>query len=111
MNLATTLLVGAVVHALIGSGIFFAKEEPHRVQIFIATTLKGMLVALLSGFSLNASSGLWIGAIFGVIYGFSFGIVVFLAKGANFKATPHLIGGSIIQGGITGALIARLAFG
>ena len=41
MNILTTLLIGACVHALVGAGVFFAKEEPYKVQIFVATILKG----------------------------------------------------------------------
>ena len=110
MNIMATLLIGAFVHGLIGAGVFFAAEEPHKAQIFLATTLKGLLVALLVAFSLDVSQGIWIGASYGLHYGFAFGLVVFLAKGASFKTTPHLIGGSIVQGVITGALIAKFAF-
>lgn len=112
MNILTTLLIGAGVHALVGAGIFFAKEEPHKVQIFVATILKGLLVALLIGFSLSArgSAGVWIGVLYGLLYGLAFGMVVFLAKGADFKTTPHVLSGSVIQGVITGALIALFAF-
>ena len=112
MNILTAFLIGACVHALVGAGVFFAKEEPYKVQIFVATILKGLLVALLIGFSLQArvSRGVWTGVGYGLLYGFAFGIVVFLAKGADFKTTPHLLSGSVIQGVITGALIALFAF-
>ena len=112
MNILTTLLIGTSVHALIGASVFFAKEEPYKVQIFVATILKGLLVALLIGFSLQGrvSRGVWIGVGYGLLYGLAFGIVVFLAKGADFKTTPHLLSGSVIQGVITGALIALFAF-
>lgn len=112
MNLLITLIIGAGVHALVGAGIFFAGEEPHKVPIFLATTLKGLLVALLIGFSLQLRvTPSWLaGVLFGFLYGLAFGLVGFLAKGADFKSTPHILGGSIIQGVITGALIAFLAF-
>lgn len=112
MNLLTTLIIGACVHALVGAGIFFAKEEPYKAQIFVATTLKGLLAALLIGFSLQArvSQGVWAGVLYGLLYGLAFGLIVFLAKGADLKATPHVLSGSVIQGVITGALIALLAF-
>jgi hypothetical protein len=111
MNLLTTLTIGACAHAFVGAGIFFAKEEPYKVQIFIATTLKGLLVALLIGFSLQAGvgPGIWAGVLYGLIYGLAFGFVMFLAKGADFKSTPHVLGGSVIQGILTGALVAWLA--
>jgi hypothetical protein len=112
MNLLTTLIIGAGIHALVGSGIFFAEEEPYKIQIFLATILKGLLVALLIGFSLQAKDnpGWLSGVSFGFLYGLAFGLVVFLAKGADFKTTPHVLGGSVIQGVITGALIAFFAF-
>ena len=112
MNLLTTLVIGACAHAFIGAGIFFAKEEPYKVQIFIATILKGLLVALLIGFSLQAraSREIWAGVLDGAIFGLAFGFVIFLAKGADLKSTPHVLSGSIIQGILTGALIALFAF-
>ena len=112
MNLLTTLVIGACAHALVGAGIFFAKEEPYKVQIFIATILKGLLVALLIGFSLQArvSKGIWTGVLYGAVFGLVFGFVIFLAKGADLKSTPHVLSGSIIQGILTGALVALFAF-
>jgi hypothetical protein len=110
MSITTTLIVGAVVHAVIGAGIFFAPEEPHRALIFLATTLKGLLVALLIAFTIQSSPRVLSGALTGLLYGVSFGLVVFLAKGASFRSTPHLLGGSALQGVITGALVAVLAF-
>jgi hypothetical protein len=111
MNLLATLIIGACAHALVGAGIFFAKEEPYKVQIFVATILKGLLVALLIGFSLQArvSHGVWTGVLYGASFGLAFGFVIFLAKGADFKSTPHVLSGSIIQGILTGALIALFA--
>src|SRR5580765_3153767 len=112
MNLLITLVIGACAHALVGAGIFFAKEEPYKVQIFAATILKGLLVALLIGFSLQArvSRGVWPGVLYGATFGLAFGLVIFLAKGADLKSTPHVLSGSIIQGLLTGALIALFAF-
>jgi hypothetical protein len=111
MNLPLTLLIGGGAHALVGAGIFFAKEEPHKMSIFVATILKGLLVALLIAFSLasSATHTLWHGAGYGLLYGLVFGVVVFLAKGADFAATPHILSGSAIQGVITGVLIALFA--
>jgi hypothetical protein len=47
---------------------------------------------------------------YGLLYGFAFGLVVFLAKSASFGTTPYLIGGSVVQGIISGVLIAEFAF-
>src|SRR5882724_10107037 len=98
MNILTTLLIGACVHALVGAGVFFAREEPYKVQIFTATILKGMLVAQLIAFSLQvgATRVVWAGLGYGLLYGLAFGLVVFLAKGADFKSAPYLLSGSVI---------------
>lgn len=110
MNVLMTLAIGGLVHAVIGAGVFFSAEEPHKLQIFAATTIKGLLVALLIGFSLQIPQGIGIGAMYGLLYGFAFGLVVFLAKGASFGTTPYLIGGSVVQGIVSGLLIAECAF-
>src|SRR2546427_13203919 len=110
MNVLATLLIGGVVHALIAVGVFFAAEEPHKVQIFLATTIKGLLVALLVGFSLNVSHGIWVGAMYGLVYGLAFGLVVFLAKGASFKATQHVIGGGLSPARIAGRYCPAFCF-
>jgi hypothetical protein len=110
MNVATTLIIGAGCHAVIGAGVFFAPEEPHRAQVFIATTLKGLLVALLVAFTIQTSPRLMNGAVVGLLYGLLFGLVVFLAKGSSLRTTPHLLGGSVLQGALTGTLIAAFAF-
>jgi hypothetical protein len=111
MNLVLSLIFGAGAHGLVGAGIFFAKEEPHKVHILLATIIKGLLVALLILFSLESrgSQNVWAGAGFGLLYGLAFGVMVFLAKGGSFKTTPHILGGSILQGVITGVLIALFA--
>jgi hypothetical protein len=98
MSVLATLTIGAGVHALLGAGIFWAKEEPYKVQIFIATILKGLFAALLIAFSVQEleSATMWAGAMFGLFYGLAFGVVVFLAKGANFKTTLYLLVASVM---------------
>jgi hypothetical protein len=65
---------------------------------------------LLVAFSIQSAPRIATGAAAGLLYGVSFGLVVFLAKGASFRSTPHLIGGSLVQGVVSGALIAAFAF-
>jgi len=36
MNLFVAVLIGAVLGAIDGAGIFFATEEPYKLQIFLA---------------------------------------------------------------------------
>ena len=61
MNLFVAILIGAVLGAIDGAGIFFATEEPYKLQIFLAATLKGAMVGILTGFSLTAASRWWSG--------------------------------------------------
>ena len=55
MNFLTVILIGVVLGALDGAGIFFEPKEPYKWQILGAATLKGAMVALLTAFSLSAS--------------------------------------------------------
>ena len=56
MNFLVVVIVGAVLGVLDGVGIFFEPKEPYKWQILFAATLKGILVALLTGFSLAATT-------------------------------------------------------
>src|SRR6185437_6166912 len=81
MNFLTVVMIGAVVGVLDGVGIFFEPKEPYKWQILFAATLKGVLVALLTGFSLIATSRWWSAMAIGALYGFAFSLVIYLAKG------------------------------
>ena len=48
MTLFIAVLIGAVLGAIDGAGIFFATEEPYKLQIFLAATLKGAMVGILT---------------------------------------------------------------
>ena len=111
MNISVVLLIGAIMGALNGVGIFFEPREPYKVEILLAATLKGILISLLTALSLGADASWWRGAGFGVLYGFSFGLVIFLAKGAfKSKDAPFVVPASIITGLVTGVLLANFAF-
>ena len=111
MNVVVVLLIGAVMGALGGVGIFFEPREPYKVEIFFASTLKGILISLLTALSLGKSEPWWHGAGYGMLYGFSFGLVIFLAKGAfKSKDAPYVVPSSIVVGLITGMLLANFAF-
>ena len=56
MNSLTVVVIGAALGVLDGVGIFFEPKEPYKWQILFAATLKGALVALLTGFSLAATT-------------------------------------------------------
>jgi hypothetical protein len=55
--------------------------------------LKGVLVALLTGFSLATTTRWWSAILTGAIYGLAFSLVIYLAKGgAKSGDTGGLIG-------------------
>ena len=111
MNILFVLIIGALMGGLNGAGIFFEPREPYKVEILLAAILKGVLISLLTAFSLGAGSSWLRGAGFGILYGFAFGLVIFLAKGAfKSKDAPYVVPVSIITGLITGVLLANFAF-
>jgi hypothetical protein len=85
-------IIGACVHALVGAGVFFAKEEPHKAHIFVATMLKGLLVALLIGFSLKAgaSPGIWTGAGHCLLYGLAFWCCCVFGEGKRISRRTRI---------------------
>jgi hypothetical protein len=111
MNVSVTLMIGGVIGALDGVGIFFARDEPFKIEIFVAAILKGILVALLTGLSLTSSSAWWQGALLGLLYGVAFALVIFLAKG-GFKSmdAPYVVPSGAILGIVTGVLLVKFAF-
>jgi len=61
VSIIVVLMIGAVVGALDGVGIFFAPGEPYKIEIFSAAILKGILVSLLTGLSLREQKPWWRG--------------------------------------------------
>jgi hypothetical protein len=114
MKLATVLIIGAVIGALDGGGVFFAPGEPYQYEIFAAAVLKSMLVALMIALTLRdrRPRSLGAGAGFGLLYGTAFALVVFLAKGGvKSMDAPYVVPSGALFGAITGALVARLGLG
>ena len=110
MNFLVVVVIGAVLGALDGVGIFFEPQEPCKLQILFAATLKGVLVALLTGFSLAATARWWSAMIVGAIYGLAFSLVIYLAKGGPKSGdAPYVIPGGIITGGLAGLFIVLFA--
>ena len=110
MNFLIFAAIGAMLGALDGAGIFFAPEEPYKWQIFLAATLKGALVGLLTGFSLAPNGRWWIGMGTGALYGFAFALVVYLAKGGPQSGdAPYVIPSGIFLGVSSGLLIIIFA--
>jgi hypothetical protein len=111
MSISVALLIGGVIGAVDGGGIFFARDEPFKTEIFAAAILKGILVALLTGLSLTNSSTWWQGALYGLLYGFAFALVIFLAKGGfKSKDAPYVVPSGALLGIVTGLLLVKFAF-
>jgi len=111
MNVVIVVVIGGIIGALDGVGIFFAPGEPFKTEVFFAAILKGILVSLLTGTSLTSNSGWWQGAGYGLLYGFAFALVIFLAKGGfKSKDAPYVVPSGAILGVITGLLLVKFAF-
>lgn len=110
MNLFKTIVIGSIIGAFDGVGIFWAPGELYKTEIFIAAILKGILVSLMVKQTLQLSSRWTHGILFGIMYGFLFATVVFLAKG-GFKSmsAPFVIPAGIIMGAITGLLVWKFS--
>jgi hypothetical protein len=106
MNVITLILIGAVFGVLGGVGIFFEPKEPYKWQILGAATLKGVLIGLLTGFSLRLGAVWWLATALGALYGFLFGLVIYLAKGGPKSGdAPYVIPSGIVTGALTGLFI------
>jgi len=111
MNITIVLVIGAVMGALDGVGIFFEPREPYKIEILLAAILKGLLVSLITGLSLKGRSPWSHGLGYGALYGLAFALVVFLAKG-GFKSVdaPYVVPSGVVSGAIVGVLVARFGF-
>jgi len=106
MSVPIVILIGAVLGALGGAGIFFEPREPYKWQILCAATLKGVLIALLTGFSITAKTQWWLAIAIGALYGLAFGLVIYFAKGGPKSGdAPYVVPSGIITGGLTGLFI------
>ena len=107
MNFLVVVVIGAVLGVLDGVGIFFEPKEPYKWQILFAATLKGVLVALLTGLSLAATTRWRSAMATGALYGLAFSVVIYLAKGGPKSGdAPYVIPSGIITGGLIGLFIA-----
>ena len=66
MNILIVVLIGAVLGALAAAGIYFEPREPYKPQIVAAGTIRGTLVAVLTGLSMSPESGIT-GALSGLL--------------------------------------------
>jgi hypothetical protein len=106
MNFLAVVVIDAGLGVLDGVGIFFEPREPYKWQILFAATLKGALVALLTGFSLAATTRWWSAMVTGALYGLAFSLVIYFAKGGPKSGdAPYVIPSGIITGGLIGLFI------
>ena len=111
MNVIVVLVIGGIIGALDGVGIFFEPREPYKFEILFAAILKGILLSLLTGLSLTSRSAWWQGGGYGLLYGLAFALVIFLAKGGfKSKEAPYVVPSGAILGVVTGLLLVKFAF-
>ena len=107
MSFFAPIIIGAAFGALDGAGIFFEPREPYKWQILFAATLKGILVALLTSFSLVPTTRWWWAMALGAVYGLAFSLVIYLAKGGpNSGDALYVLPGGIVTGALIGLLLA-----
>lgn len=87
MNITIVVVIGAVMGALGGVGIFFEPREPYKIEILLAATLEGIFISLLTALSLGGRSPWWHGAGYGLLYSFSFGKRLGIYDLAQFTPT------------------------
>jgi hypothetical protein len=111
VNFLVVVVIGAVFGVLDGVGIFFEPKELYKWQILFAATLKGVLVGLLIGFSLTATTRWWSAMAIGALYGLAFSVVIYLAKGGPKSGdAPYVIPSGIVTGGLIGLFIVIWGF-
>ena len=106
MNLPIVISIGALFGGLSGASIFFEPGEPYKWQNLCAATLKDVLIALLTGFSIAATTRWWSAMAIGALSGFAFGLVIYLAKGGPKSGEgSYVIPTGIVTAGLTGLFI------
>ena len=111
MRVLAVALIGTVVGALDGVGIFFAPGERYKWEILFAAILKGILVSWITVLSLNNRTSWLRGGGLGALYGFALALVVFLAKGGlRSMDAPFVVPSGILMGFLTGVCVANFGF-
>lgn len=106
MNVLTVILIGVVLGALDGVGIFLNQRSHTNGRSSARPHKKGVMVALLTGFSLAPTTRWWSAMAIGALYGLLFGLVIYLAKGGPTSGdAPYVIPSGIITGALIGLLI------
>ncbi|HXE57754.1 MAG TPA: hypothetical protein VNK43_07130 [Gemmatimonadales bacterium] len=106
MSLLSVLVIGALLGAIGGAAVLVRGKFPDRTELFLAVTLKGMLVALLTAHTLVPDSTWSHGLGLGALYGLASGVMLFLARGGTRREDRlRLFPESIVTGAIIGVLL------
>jgi len=105
-DLTIVLLIGIGTGILDGGGIYFAKQEPYRVEIFLAALIKSCLVAVMISLILTPYDKVWESIMIGGVLGTLFATIVFLSKG-GFKSeeAPYVVPFGAVWGAVAGYLV------
>ena len=102
------IFISGAIGAAVGAVIFFAKDEPNKIELTLAYALRNILTGLLIGYTvvmrhLFANPTLRSLLFFGAVYGFLNMLVVYLGQGRSKFATnlPMLVIGTL-TGVVTG---------
>jgi hypothetical protein len=110
VNLPFAIAVGAGVCCLGSLPILFDKHVPSKANIIAATTLRGVLVALLVAFSITAQTSWTTAAGYGVLYSLLSATVVVLSKDSKLLMhAKYMLPSAAITGVLIGVLILKLA--
>jgi hypothetical protein len=111
VNLAIVVGIGAALGLLSALGIYFDGNVKSKPAIVAAGSLRGVLVALLTGWAVASHRG-WIDAgALGGLFGALFGITICLSKGeAALSHAKYILPPSVLSGVLSGILIVWLAF-
>ena len=98
-------LVGVLLAAVLGWGIFFVPEEPLKLQVYLATILQGGLIGLLVGAVFDKSTA-WMSTLIGsaVLAGLM-GLTISLAKGLD--DAPFAVPFNAVEGLAIAAILKR----
>ena len=101
------MLVAAGIHAVMAAPIVWVKEEPYKLQVLLASTLRGAIVGFMLGLTIHSGHGWLDPAVKGAVYGLLTGLVVWLAGGGwASKSKPFILISSIVTGAITGTVLS-----
>ena len=109
-NLPLSLVIGSVVCCLGALPIYFDKHVPFKGNVIAASTMRGVLVALMVAQSITLQTSWAASAGYGALYGLLTATVVVLSKDSKLLMhAKYMLPSAVVTGAIIGALIAKLA--